>query len=256
MSDNVCYYYYYYSFIRENRWFTSWGDGTKPSLTWFQLPPLISSITDQKRVPFGDAVILEVSNSSLNKFDISTGSSSTIRIGYEICEELWQPDTQCSRLFGIRGCHLVMNVSGSYWELRKLDSAFNHAKSATDKSGGVYAYTNCLGCDGGGRLCCYGRSFVIENGNLLAMTTHSRETLLDEVEVQVVWIDPNNTQHYRSQKNITTRAWKVEGNYLKFDTQASSANFSYDNIDYDSSISGVSVINIQGFNILKQVFFC
>lgn len=122
-------------FLREDRWFSAWGNGTNGgSLTWFKLPSLITDLNAQKRAPFGDAAILEISAKSLSDFDISS-TSGIVRIGYEICEELWQPDTQSSRLFGKMGCDLVINISGSYWELRKLDSAIMHAKSATSKSG-------------------------------------------------------------------------------------------------------------------------
>ena len=219
-------------------------------MTWLQLPSLITSINGQKRVPFGDGAILEVANECNSEFDFAS-SSSMVRIGYEICEELWQPDTQSSRLLGLRGCHLIMNVSGSYWELRKLDSAISHARSATGKSGGAYAYVNNLGCDGGGRLCCYGRSFVIENGDLLTMTSHSRETLFDEMEVSVAWIDPSTIHQYRLQKNIVTRSFKVEGNSLKFDAK----QVPYDNPSTDATISKVTVINIEGFNILKYIYY-
>ena len=217
-------------------------------MTWFQLPSLITKMTGQKRVPFGDGAILEIANEYTSEFDFSS-SSSMVRIGYEICEELWQPDTQSARLLGLRGCHLVMNVSGSYWELRKLDSAISHARSATGKSGGVYAYVNNLGCDGGGRLCCYGRSFVVENGNLLTMTTHSRETLFDEIEVSVAWIDPSTIQQYRQQKNICTRTFKVEGNSIKFNAN----QIPYEDSSTDAIISKVTTINIEGFNVLRYV---
>lgn len=217
-------------------------------MTWLQLPSLITQLTGQKRVPFGDAAILEVANTSLGEFDFST-SNSSVRLGYEVCQELWEPDTASARLLGLRGVHLVMNVSGSYWELRKLDSAISHARSATGKSGGVYAYVNSLGCDGGGRLCTYGRSFILENGHLLAMTTHSQETLLDETEVCVAWCDPSTVQQYRQQLNINTRSYKVQGTGIRFSAQ--DGVVPYDDSSMDSAISQVTTIHIEGWNILK-----
>lgn len=58
---------------RESRWFSSW---TKERTTEdYYLPRIISSITGQTTVPFGDAVI----------------STKDTCIGFEICEELWNP---------------------------------------------------------------------------------------------------------------------------------------------------------------------
>lgn len=257
-------FYFYFNcagYFSENRWFTAWGDGTAPSMAWLQLPAMIRAITGQRRVPFGDGAILEVMNDGggfkegdqSGLFDLSASATAGLRIGYEICEELWQADTASSKLLGLRGVHLVVNVSGSYWELRKLDSAISHARSATGKSGGAYAYVNALGCDGGGRLVTYGRSFVLENGGgrLLAMTSHSRETLFEEAEVAVAWIDPATTQQYRQQLNIATRSFKVEGGGgLVFDAKNSETPYSSSLLD-SVAISRVTTITVEGFNMLR-----
>lgn len=77
---------------------------------------------------------MEILNDTYDHYDLQS-SLGPIRIGFEICEELWQPDDQNSYLFGHRGCHLIANLSSSYWEIRKLDLAFNHVRSATYKTG-------------------------------------------------------------------------------------------------------------------------
>ncbi|KAK5250814.1 glutamine-dependent NAD(+) synthetase, partial [Cryomyces antarcticus] len=60
---------------REMRWFTAWA---KPrTLEQFYLPQMISRITGQKTVPFGDALI--------STFDTC--------LGVETCEELFVPDS-------------------------------------------------------------------------------------------------------------------------------------------------------------------
>ena len=246
-SRYFCYHFCIEIFIlcRENRWFTPWGDGTgNGTMAWFVLPPMIRDITGQERVPFGDGSILEVISGNLSSSEMSS-SIAAIRIGYEICEELWQPDTQNAKLFGYRGCHLVMNCSGSYWELRKLDSALNHACSATSKSGGVYAYSNHLGCDGGGRTIYYGRSFIAQNGEILQMTTQDRESLFDEVQVIVAWIDPGYIEQYRQQKHLIPRSAIVQGKSMIY--QAKTGNFSAQ----DDEITNLKTIQITDFNLLR-----
>lgn len=63
--DDGCY--------RETRWFSMW----KKAYTTedFYLPRMISAVTGQQTVPIGDAVI----------------ATKDTCIGYEICEELWNP---------------------------------------------------------------------------------------------------------------------------------------------------------------------
>lgn len=234
---------------REMRWFTPWHNGTDPSVDWFQLPSMVTSLTGQVRVPFGDNAIIEVVNSMFGD-DLSLHSAvSSLKIGYEICEELWQADGQSSRLFGQRGCHLVMNCSGSYWELRKLDSAIRHSKSITSKAGGVYAYVNSLGCDGGGRLVYYGRSFVAENGKLLTMSVTKEEEIFDEVDVRLAFFDPNDIQHYRAQMNVQIRSWEARGQVLKFDVNAKGEK-TYQDIE-GLNIGTVKTILVEGFDLLR-----
>lgn len=58
---------------RETRWFSAWTKLRKTEE--YYLPRIISAHTGQHTVPFGDAVI----------------STKETCIGFEICEELWNP---------------------------------------------------------------------------------------------------------------------------------------------------------------------
>ena len=225
---------------RESRWFTAWDDGSQGLMTWFPLPSFITELNGQMRAPFGDKSIIEI---GLNSHSLV--STTPLRIGFEICEELWHSDAQHINLFGKRGCHLVLNSSASYWEIRKLSRALNLMKSASFKSGGVYAFANLVGCDGGGRLCFYGRSLVVMNGDLIAMTTDS-ETMFNEIQTAIAYIDVNEVTQYRLQNNIRTQTHRILGSNLVFDC--------LDGTNYNSTvidIEKVVTININGFNALK-----
>jgi NAD+ synthase (glutamine-hydrolysing) len=63
--DDGCY--------RETRWFSAWPK--RMQTEEFYLPRMITSINGQHTAPFGDAVI----------------ATKDTCIGYEICEELWNP---------------------------------------------------------------------------------------------------------------------------------------------------------------------
>ena len=225
---------------RESRWFTAWDDGSQGLMTWFPLPTFITKMNGQIRVPFGDKSVIEIPLDSE-----SIVSSTSFKIGFEICEELWHSDAQHINLFGKRGCHLVLNSSASYWEIRKLDRALNLMKTATFKSGGVYAFANLVGCDGGGRLCYYGRSLVMMNGDLIAMTT-DKETIFNEIQTAIAYIDVNEVTQYRLQNNIRTKSHKILGNNLIFNSMEGN-NYNSNVID----IEKVVTININEFNILK-----
>ena len=226
---------------RESRWFTAWDDGPRGLMTWFPLPEFITKLNGQTRAPFGDKAILE-----LGLPCDSLASATTLRIGFEICEELWHCDAQHITFFGKRGCHLVLNSSASYWEIRKLDRALNLMKMATFKSGGIYAFANLVGCDGGGRLCFYGRSLVMMNGDLITMTTDT-ETMFDEIQTTVAFIDPNDVTQYRLQNNVRTKTHESIGSNLVFDA-LKQKNYN----DISVCIENVVTINIIGFNALSS----
>lgn len=173
---------------REERWFTAWPHD-EPRSSWFVLPDVITKITGQKLVPFGANIVLELAD------------FANFKIGWEICEELWRADSSNVRLFGERGCHLICNSSGSYWEIRKLDRALELMKSSTSKCGGCYAFSNMIGCDGQ-RLCFYGRSLIAMNGQLVAKTSSSSEHLFEQVQVATVSVDAVGIDAFRRQNYI------------------------------------------------------
>lgn len=172
---------------RESRWFTAW---TNPDeLVWFNLPQMIRTTTGQQYVPFGANFVLQLQI-----------SSHTYRIGFEMCEELWQTQPTHETLFGRFSCDLVCNGSASYWEIRKLNRTRTLIESASGKCGGAYAYSNLIGCDGS-RLCFYGRSALALNGKLVNMNAEPSH-LFDETHVMRAFIDSKDVIAYRRQNNI------------------------------------------------------
>lgn len=206
---------------RESRWFTEWQSDKS---CYFKLPSEIENVTEQKFVPFGSDVVIEVT---------TKGNSNSLRIGFEICEELWRPDASHIKLFLERGCHLICNSSASYWEIRKLDRAFTLMQSATLKSGGCYAFSNLIGCDGG-RLCFYGRSHLTLNGNLLARTS-GQDDFLEEVQLAIADIDVLEIEGYRAQNYIRASPHTATGSILYF-------NDGYcDHVTINSSLNSLTI---------------
>ncbi|XP_043786606.1 glutamine-dependent NAD(+) synthetase isoform X1 [Apis laboriosa] len=166
---------------RESRWFSPW---TKERMVEdYFLPRMISQITNQTVVPFGDAVI----------------STRDTCIGFEICEELWNPMSNHIPM-SLDGVEIIANGSGSYFELRKAYVTVDLVKSATFKSGGCYMFSNLRGCDGA-RVYFNGGSCIALNGQIL---NRGKQFALDEVEIIVATFDLEDIRSYRN--NIRSRS--------------------------------------------------
>lgn len=126
----------------------------------FYLPRIISSQTGQQTVPFGDAVI----------------ATRDTCIGFEICEELWNPKSTHIDM-SLSGVEIMVNGSGSYMQLRKAYITTDLIKNASFKAGGLYMFSNLRGCDGQ-RVYFNGCSAMALNGNIIA---RSKQFSLAEV---------------------------------------------------------------------------
>jgi len=91
----------------------------------FPLPKIISEITGQATVPFGDGVI----------------STPDTCIGSEVCEEMFSVHSNHVAM-AMDGVEIITNGSGSYHELRKLDTRVKLATSATCKVN--MKYVHCI----------------------------------------------------------------------------------------------------------------
>lgn len=160
---------------RETRWFTAWRKLRQVEDHY--IPRMISRITGQVTVPFGDAVI----------------ATRDTCIGYEICEELWNPESSHIPL-SLDGVEIIVNGSGSYTEIRKGYVCRDLIVSATARSGGCYLFANPRGCDGD-RVYFPGNSMIGLNGSIVARATPYS---LEEVEVVTATIDLESVRSYRS----------------------------------------------------------
>lgn len=167
---------------REMRWFTPW-DRSRP-VENLVLPQVVREATlgHQKHCPIGQGVI---------EFD------DGVTVGCESCEELWSPLSTHVDLY-LEGVEIIGNGSGSHHTLRKQHERLNLIQSATRKCGGVYLYSNQIGCDGG-RLYYDGSSVIALNGSFLRQG--SQFTISTEVEVLTATIDTDDVHCYRKGKN-------------------------------------------------------
>ncbi|KAK7065400.1 Glutamine-dependent NAD(+) synthetase [Halocaridina rubra] len=169
---------------RESRWFAPWQKVRQVEDHY--LPRMISKITGQVTVPFGDAVI----------------ATRDTCIGYEICEELWNPESSHIPM-SLDGVEIIVNGSGSYTEIRKGFVTQDLIKSATAKNGGCYLFANQRGCDGD-RVYFSGDTMIGVNGSIVARVTPYS---LGEVEVITATVDLESIRSYRN--NIRSRCFRA-----------------------------------------------
>ncbi|RMX40415.1 hypothetical protein pdam_00009478 [Pocillopora damicornis] len=162
---------------REGRWFTRWAK-TRQTEEYF-LPRMISEITGQVTVPFGDGVI----------------STLDTCVGTEICEELFS--VNCPHIaMALDGVEIFTNASASHHQLRKLNKRVEYVKDATAKGGGIYVYANMRGCDGE-RVYYDGCSMVAVNGKIVAQ---GLQFSMQEVEVVTSTVDLEEVRSHRGAK--------------------------------------------------------
>ena len=160
---------------REPRWFTSWDKDRQ--VEEFKLPPLLASVTGQSRVPLGDFLI---------------ETNDTI-LGTEKCEEMFTPRNPGIEM-SLDGAELLGNGSGSHWQIRKLHTRVDLIRNETRKTGGVYAYSNLVGGDGG-RLVFDGSAMIAQNGELVAQ---GKQFSLKEVDTLTAEVDFSSVQSLRA----------------------------------------------------------
>jgi NAD+ synthase (glutamine-hydrolysing) len=107
---------------------------------------------------------------------------------------------------GLDGVEILNNSSGSHWELRKLQTRVDLIRGATTKSGGVYLYSNQIGCDGE-RMYYDGCAMIIINGKILAQGS---QFSLQDVELVTATVDLEEVRTYRNSKSRNMQAIKQE----------------------------------------------
>lgn len=159
---------------RETRWFSAWTKVRQ--VEDFYLPRIIAAATGQHTVPFGDAIV----------------STRETCIGFEICEELWNPKSTHIDL-SLSGVEIMVNGSGSYIQLRKAYITTDLIRNASFKAGGLYLFSNLRGCDGQ-RVWWGGNSAIALNGDIIA---RGKQFSLSDVEVTVATVDLEDIRSYR-----------------------------------------------------------
>ncbi|KAK5970326.1 Glutamine-dependent NAD(+) synthetase, partial [Trichostrongylus colubriformis] len=181
---------------RESRWFVRW---TKPFTTVpFQLDESIGF--EQETVPFGDGVLYSTDN---------------VSIGFEICEELWMARSRHLEL-SLRGVDIICNGSASMHILGRSNYRINQLiLGGSQKTGGIYMFSNHRGCDGD-RVYYDGSSSIAQNGKLYAQI---RQFDIEDTCVATAVLDLNETILFRNKRSSNSYESSLlpEYNAIPFD---------------------------------------
>uniref|UniRef100_A0A0N4Z5Y9 Glutamine-dependent NAD(+) synthetase n=1 Tax=Parastrongyloides trichosuri TaxID=131310 RepID=A0A0N4Z5Y9_PARTI len=163
---------------REGRYFNCWRSPGK--YVHFDLPPEFEF--KQTKVPFGDGILRSVDG---------------VTVGFEICEELW-----CSRnphtFLAFENVDIICNSSASHHVLSKSSHRLNQLLlGATQKTGGIYLYSNFRGCDEE-RVYFDGMSSIAQNGKLYCQID---QFSIEDVEVGCAILDIEDTRNFRHGKS-------------------------------------------------------
>ncbi|KAF1956968.1 glutamine-dependent NAD(+) synthetase with GAT domain-containing protein [Byssothecium circinans] len=171
---------------RESRYFTPWK--STRHVEQFLLPPgKLRDLQGARTVPIGDALI---------RFDDTL-------LGVETCEELFTPMAPHIEM-GLCGAEIFSNASGSHATLHKLHTRLDLILGATNKSKGVYLYSNQSGCDGD-RLYFDASAMIIQNGKVIKLG--SQFSLKDvETLTAVVDLDQVRSERYAPSRGLQATA--------------------------------------------------
>ena len=160
---------------RENRWFTPWNKGF--IIEDFDLPISVQNVTGQKQSKIGLGII----------------KTKDCSYAIEMCEELWIPHSP-SIEYCMWGVDIIANSSGSHFQILKNERRYELIVNSAKKNGGVFVYSNLIGCDGG-RLYFDGGSFICLNGKILA---EGNRFMLNEIDVVSAIVDLSELRSYRN----------------------------------------------------------
>lgn len=163
----------------EPRWFAKWERSRR--MERFALPSYVRDVcyNSQASCPIGIAIV---------------ELSDDITVACESCEELWTLRSLHIDLV-LAGVHIIGNGSGSHYSVGKQATRLDLIQSSIQKTGGVYLYSNQIGCDGA-RLYYDGSSSVFANDQLLAIG--HQFTVETEVDVVTAVVDLSDVFPFRS----------------------------------------------------------
>lgn len=184
---------------RESRYFSPWIPKKSGELEIYTLPEVIRAVNGQSQSPFGVAVI----------------ATRDITLATEFVEEI-RAGVAPHSLYANDGVDIILNNSADHHELQGLKERVELLQGVSKKYGGVYVYSNQIGCDGS-KLYYDGSSMIVANGQCFAQ---GGQFSLAEVDVVTATIDLDQVRTFRgsnlSRVNVTSEFHRIPHVYTEF----------------------------------------
>lgn len=100
-------------------------------------------------------------------FDIGSAAGVNVRLGIEICEDLWAPDPP-STAAALAGANIIVNPSASNELVAKADYRRDLVRIQSARLNCAYVYAGCGPSESTKDIVFGGHAFVVENGTVLA----------------------------------------------------------------------------------------
>ena len=156
--------------------------------------------------PSGKIVSLEFNGTSYPLGHI-TAEVNEITIGFEICEDAWQPDRPCDHLN--EQVDLILNPSASHFAFKKAHFREKLVVDSSKHFDCVYLYANLLGNEAG-RMIYDGDVLIAQKGQLIGrnhrLWFHDYRLLSVVVDFDENTAEPNIKDDYKSQYEEFTHA--------------------------------------------------
>jgi len=218
---------------RESRWFTGWSSEKIHILDRFKLPQDIKNIIlEQRRKVTGK---IQEDENIYVPFGVAILECNDCTIASETCEELFTPESP-NVMLGLEGVDIITNGSSSYHQLNKINFRHSLITGATAKMGGVYVYSNQIGCDGG-RLIFDGDACICTNGHFVNI---SEQLTFKEVDVITAKVNLDDVRTYRAgivSRNIQAAEHKLIVPKIKVNFSLCEPNA----IEYNSTVDFIPI---------------
>ncbi|WP_420316012.1 NAD(+) synthase [Ekhidna sp.] len=164
----------------EPRWFTPWPSGKIDS---FQF--------QATKIPFGHITLEHLG----------------LNIGFEICEDAWQPDRPCEHITS--KVDLVLNPSASHFAFGKSEFREELVIKSSKQFDCVYLYSNLLGNEAG-RMIYDGDVLIAQKGKLIGrnhrLWYHDYRMLAVEIDFEAGTATENIKPHYSNRNEEFSHA--------------------------------------------------
>ena len=183
-----------YKEFEEERWFKP-ADGTEPKEVNF----------DGRMVPFGVDLIFQ------DKDNVD------LRVGCEICEDLWMPIAPSSLQAAYGDATILVNVSASNEVVAKADYRKQLVEVQSGKCVAAYAYASCGKTESVDDVVFGGDCIIAENSNTIAQT--ERFLIGHSVSVDVDLEKLVNERRRTGSFGRNTKRFNVEFRSIEFETE-------------------------------------